>query len=87
MHKSLVPWCIDLLVSFQWFTSVVIFVTSSLISSADIFGIWFYDKDECARIGQLMNSLVQITLGSQKDLGSGKNTNILLNLVCKDHGE
>ncbi len=28
------------------------------VISADIFGIWFYDKDECARIGQLMNSLV-----------------------------
>ncbi|ESO06463.1 hypothetical protein HELRODRAFT_160635 [Helobdella robusta] len=25
-----------------------------------ICGIWFYDKDECARIGKLMNSLVQV---------------------------
>ena len=62
-------------------------MTSSLISSADIFGIWFYDKDECARIGQLMNSLVQITLGSQKDLGSGKNKNILLNFVSGYHAD
>ncbi|CAD5115426.1 DgyrCDS4400 [Dimorphilus gyrociliatus] len=29
-------------------------------TSKAIYGIWFYDKDECARIGQLMNSLVQI---------------------------
>ncbi|KAI0221835.1 hypothetical protein LSAT2_026906 [Lamellibrachia satsuma] len=28
-----------------------------------IYGIWFYDKDECARIGQLMNSLVQVATG------------------------
>ncbi|XP_064604470.1 mRNA-decapping enzyme 1B-like isoform X2 [Liolophura sinensis] len=27
-----------------------------------IFGIWFYDKDECARIGQLMNCLVQLAI-------------------------
>ncbi|KAK3104078.1 hypothetical protein FSP39_024252 [Pinctada imbricata] len=27
-----------------------------------IHGIWFYDKDECARIGQLMNSLLQLAL-------------------------
>ncbi|XP_074645801.1 uncharacterized protein LOC141902060 [Tubulanus polymorphus] len=29
-------------------------------AQANIFGIWFYDKDECARLGQLMNSLVQV---------------------------
>ncbi|XP_014790716.1 mRNA-decapping enzyme 1A [Octopus bimaculoides] len=27
-----------------------------------ICGIWFYDKDECARVGQLMNSLVQLAI-------------------------
>ncbi|XP_062585655.1 mRNA-decapping enzyme 1A-like [Saccostrea cucullata] len=27
-----------------------------------IYGIWFYDKDECARIGQLMNSLLQLAI-------------------------
>lgn len=27
-----------------------------------IYGIWFYDKDECARVGQLMNSLVQLAI-------------------------
>ncbi len=42
------------------------------IVSGSIFGIWFYDKDECARIGQLMNSLVQVTLDSKKDNGSGR---------------
>ena len=25
----------------------------------EIYGIWFYDKDECARIGQLMNRYVE----------------------------
>ncbi|XP_064631956.1 mRNA-decapping enzyme 1A-like [Lineus longissimus] len=32
-----------------------------------IYGIWFYDKDECARIGQLMNSLVQVTRTSEQE--------------------
>lgn len=27
-----------------------------------IYGIWFYDKDECARVGQLMNGLVQLAI-------------------------
>lgn len=29
-----------------------------------IYGIWFYDKDECARIGQMMNSFVQVAIES-----------------------
>lgn len=31
-------------------------------NSKAIYGIWFYDKDECARIGQLMNSLLQLAI-------------------------
>ncbi|XP_078310071.1 mRNA-decapping enzyme 1A-like isoform X4 [Crassostrea virginica] len=31
-------------------------------NSKEIYGIWFYDKDECARIGQLMNSLLQLAI-------------------------
>ncbi|GAB1604354.1 mRNA-decapping enzyme 1B-like [Argonauta hians] len=31
-------------------------------TSKAICGIWFYDKDECARVGQLMNGLVQLAI-------------------------
>ncbi|KAL5014500.1 hypothetical protein ScPMuIL_008770 [Solemya velum] len=31
-----------------------------------IYGIWFYDKDECARIGQLMNSLLQLAIENHR---------------------
>lgn len=30
-------------------------ISDSFHFSASIYGIWFYDGDECARIGQLMN--------------------------------
>ena len=26
--------------------------------TASIYGVWFYDKDECTRLGQLMNGSV-----------------------------
>ncbi|CAH1784489.1 unnamed protein product [Owenia fusiformis] len=35
-------------------------------NASKIYGIWFYDKDECARIGQLMNSLVQVSSDAHK---------------------
>ncbi|XP_036357320.1 mRNA-decapping enzyme 1B-like isoform X2 [Octopus sinensis] len=31
-----------------------------------IYGIWFYDKDDCARVGQLINSLVQVTIANHQ---------------------
>ncbi|XP_060079218.1 mRNA-decapping enzyme 1B-like [Ylistrum balloti] len=31
-----------------------------------IFGIWFYDKEECTRIGELMNSFLQQVIDSKK---------------------
>ena len=27
----------------------------ALYCTGNIYGIWFYDRDECARLGQLMN--------------------------------
>ncbi|KAL3851955.1 hypothetical protein ACJMK2_015645 [Sinanodonta woodiana] len=31
-------------------------------NAKSIYGIWFYDKDECAKVGQLMNSLLQLAI-------------------------
>ncbi|XP_052090278.1 mRNA-decapping enzyme 1B-like [Mytilus californianus] len=33
-------------------------------NSKAIYGIWFYDKDECARIGQMINSFLQVAIES-----------------------
>ena len=33
-------------------------------NSKAIYGIWFYDQDECARIGQMMNSFLQVAIES-----------------------
>jgi len=43
-------------------TDVILLINTFLIISASIFGIWFYDKDECARIGQLMNRCVLVSV-------------------------
>ncbi|XP_021370317.1 mRNA-decapping enzyme 1B-like isoform X2 [Mizuhopecten yessoensis] len=39
-----------------------------------IYGIWFYDKEECTRIGQLMNSFLQQVIDSQKAKSGARNT-------------
>lgn len=31
-----------------------------------IYGIWFYDKDECVRVGRLVNSLLQVAIANHK---------------------
>lgn len=52
------------------YSSVIVYGIGQLKSYilcflVDIYGIWFYDKDECARIGQMMNRYVP----SQRSFG------------------
>ncbi|XP_033744781.1 mRNA-decapping enzyme 1B-like [Pecten maximus] len=39
-----------------------------------IYGIWFYDKEECTRIGQLMNSFLQQVIDSKKAKEEARDT-------------
>ncbi|CAG2221588.1 DCP1B [Mytilus edulis] len=42
-------------------------------NSKAIYGIWFYDKDECSRIGQMINSYLQVAIESHTSKAALRN--------------
>lgn len=50
-------------------------------NASAIFGIWFYDKDECARIGQLMNSFVQLASKGSRQRRASESDSTLPNRI------
>ncbi|XP_015112032.1 mRNA-decapping enzyme 1A [Diachasma alloeum] len=39
-------------------------------AKCNIYGIWFYDKDECVRIGSMLNKLVKVSDENRKTVGN-----------------